>query len=123
MLWKKLKNLKDQIHIFESKEGPHRPLREIDFSLAIDGGLAAAWAMALNPGENQYTGPAFSTKACFMVAGNITTSVNKGRQAGPMEQSTYLDVYEGPWSEVNLGIYFLEAKFQSMPYAINRIIL
>ena len=28
--------------------------------------------------------PPYSTKACFMVAGNITTSVNKGRQAGPM---------------------------------------
>ena len=41
-------------------------------------------AMALNLGTNQYTGPAFSAKACFMVAGNITTSVNKGRQAGPM---------------------------------------
>ena len=40
--------------------------------------------MALNPGANQYTGHAFSTKACFMVAGDRTTSVNKGKRAGPM---------------------------------------
>ena len=40
--------------------------------------------MALNMGANQYTGLAFSAKACFMVAGNIATTVSKGRQAGPM---------------------------------------
>ena len=40
--------------------------------------------MALNLGANQYTGPAYSTKAYFMEAGNITTTVNKGRQAWPM---------------------------------------
>ena len=62
----------------------HRHLREIDRSSAIVGGPAAAWAMVLNPGANQYTGPAFSAKDCFMVADNITTSVNKGRRAGPM---------------------------------------
>ena len=28
--------------------------------------------------------PAFSAEACFMVAGDIITSVNKGRRAGPM---------------------------------------
>ena len=76
----------------------HRHLREIDCLSAIVGGPASAWAMALNPGANQYTGPAFSTKACFLVAGDITTSVNKGRQAGDIttsvnEQSIYLDVY------------------------------
>ena len=64
----------------------HRHQREIDYSSAIVGGPATAWAMALNPRANQYTGPAFSSKACFMVAGDITTSVNKGRQAH--EQST-----------------------------------
>ena len=62
----------------------HRHLREIDCSSAIVGRMAAAWAMALNPGANQYTGPEFSAKACFMVADNITTSVNKGRWAWPM---------------------------------------
>ena len=61
-----------------------RHLREIDCSLAIVGRLATALAMALNLGANQYTGPAFSAKACFMVVGNITTSVNKGRRARPM---------------------------------------
>ena len=40
--------------------------------------------MALNPGANQYTGPACSAKACFMMARNITTSVNKDMRAGPM---------------------------------------
>ena len=49
----------------------HRHLREIDHSLAIVGGPAAECGMALNLGANQYTGPAFSAKACFMVAGDI----------------------------------------------------
>ena len=62
----------------------HRHLREIDCSSPIVGMPAAAWATALNLRANQYTGPKFSTKACFMVAGDITTSVNKGRRAGPM---------------------------------------
>ena len=62
----------------------HRRLREIDHSTAIVGGSAAACAMALNPGAYQYTGPTFRHKACFMVAGYITTRVNKGRWAGPM---------------------------------------
>ena len=60
----------------------HRHLREIYCSLAIVGGLAAAWPIALNPRAKQYTYPTFSAKACFMVAVDITTSVNKGRQAG-----------------------------------------
>ena len=62
----------------------HRHLKEIDRSSVIVGGPAAAWAIALNLGANQYTGPAFSAKACFMVAGNINTNVNKGRRARPM---------------------------------------
>ena len=62
----------------------HRIITEIDCSLAIVARLAAAWAMALNPGTNQYTGPSISAKSCFMVIGNITTTVNKGRQAKPM---------------------------------------
>ena len=74
----------------------HRHLRDIDRSLAIVGGPAALRAMALNPGANQYTGPAFGAKAFFVVAGNkllvswssldkeLHASVNKGRWAGPM---------------------------------------
>ena len=54
----------------------HKHLREIDCS------LAATWAMALNLGVNQYTGPAISAKACFWW--QSTTNVNKGRQAWPM---------------------------------------
>ena len=41
-------------------------------------------AMALHAGANQYTGPAYSAKACFMVVCNITTTVNKGRRAGSL---------------------------------------
>ena len=52
--------------------------------MAIVGRPAASWAMGLDLGTNQYTGPAFSTKAYFMVAGDITTSVNKGRYARPI---------------------------------------
>ena len=47
----------------------------------------------LNPGANQYTGPA---KKCFIAAaaaGDITTIVNKGRWAGPMSSLLLLDVY------------------------------
>ena len=40
--------------------------------------------MALNTGANQFTDPTFSAKACFIVAGDLTTIVNKGKRAGPM---------------------------------------
>ena len=62
----------------------HRHLREIYHSFAIVGSPATVRAMALKSGANQYTGPAISAKACFMVAGNITTIFNRGRQARPM---------------------------------------
>ena len=42
-------------------------------------------------GRNQYTGPAYSTKACFMAVGNIITIVNKDRRA--WGQCTW-DVYD-----------------------------
>ena len=53
----------------------------------------------LNPRANQYTGlagPACGTKKCFIAAaaaGNITTTVNKGRWAGPISSPLLLDVY------------------------------
>ena len=51
-------------------------------------------AMALKLGANQYTGLAYSAKACSMVACNMTTKVNIGTQAGQANEcSTYLDVY------------------------------
>ena len=50
--------------------------------------------MAVNAGANQYTGPAHSTKVCFMVVGNITTTVSKGRQAGSISSLCIWDVYE-----------------------------
>ena len=56
--------------------------------------------LALNAGANQDTCPAYSTKKCFIVAaaaGNITTTVNKGRQAGPMSSLLLVDVYESSY--------------------------
>ena len=53
--------------------------------------------LALNLGANQYTGPACGAKKCFIgaaAAGYITTTVNKGRQAGPMSSLLILDVYD-----------------------------
>ena len=59
-------------------------------------------AMALNPWSNQYTGPGFRAKACFMVAGDITTSVNKGRWLGSgcglVGRAVASDT-RGPWFE------------------------
>ena len=54
------------------------------------------WPLALNPGANQYTGPAGGAKKCFIAAaaaGDITTTVNKGKRAGPMSSLLLLDVY------------------------------
>ena len=70
----------------------HRHLREIDCSSAIVGGPAAG----PESGANQYTCHACGAKKCFIAAaaaGNITTTVNKGRQAGPMSSLLLLDVY------------------------------
>ena len=52
--------------------------------MAVVGGPAAIRAMALNPGANHYTGPAYRAKACFMADGEITTGINTtkaGRQS------------------------------------------
>ena len=41
--------------------------------------------------------PAYSAKVCFIaaaVAGDITTTVNRGRQARPMSNLLLLDVYD-----------------------------
>ena len=57
----------------------HLHLREIDRSSLI-------------PGANQCIGQAFSAKACLMVAGNITTSVNKGRRARPLIRCLWISV-------------------------------
>ena len=38
--------------------------------------------------------PANSAKKCFIAAADITTTVNKGRQAGPMSSLLLLDVYD-----------------------------
>ena len=52
--------------------------------------------LGLNLGANQYTGPTYSAKKCFIGAagaGNITTTVNKGRRAMPMSSLLPSDVY------------------------------
>ena len=56
----------------------------------------AGWLLALNLGANQYTGPACGAKKSFIgaaAAGDITATVNKGRQAGPISSLLILDVY------------------------------
>ena len=63
----------------------------------------------LNQGANQYTGPSCGTKKCFIAAaaaGDITSTVNKGRRAGPMSSLLILDVY----GKSALGRYLLSAK-------------
>ena len=67
---------------------PHRQLREIDCSLAVVGKPAAG---AESRGKSIH----WPAKKCFIVAavaGNITTTVNKGKQAGSMS-SLLLFVY------------------------------
>ena len=67
----------------------HRHLREIDCSLAVVGGLATG----AECGANQYTCHPYGAKKCFIVAaaaGDITTTVNRGRWAGANKQSTYM---------------------------------
>ena len=52
--------------------------------------------LALNAGATQYTCPVYSVKKCFIaaaVAGDITTTVNTGRQAGPKSSLLLFDVY------------------------------
>ena len=90
------------LELIESKHmsSYHRNLREIDCSSAIVGGPAAG----AESGANQYTGPACGAKKCFIaaaVAGNITTTVNKGRQAGPMSSLLLLDVY-GSYAPIDI---------------------
>ena len=60
--------------------------------------------LALNPGANQYTGPACGAKKCFIAAaaaGDITTTINKGRRAGPMSSLLLLDVYGSMILQIN----------------------
>ena len=61
--------------------------------------------MVLHVGANQYTGPAYSIKACFMAVGNITTTVNKGRQAGRQA---------GPMSGLFLFMSLERSQFQAI---------
>ena len=52
--------------------------------------------LALNPGANQYTCLIYSAKKCLIAAaaaGDITTTVNRGRQPRPMSNLRLLDVY------------------------------
>ena len=48
--------------------------------MAIVDRPATGYSHGAESRANQYTGPACSAKVCFMVVGNITTVVNKGRQ-------------------------------------------
>ena len=75
--------------------------------------------MALNLGANQCTGPSFSAQACFMVAGNITTSMERSpllvstKAGGPGQWVVYL--FRCLWSsKINqLTVAFPSRRFQS----------
>ena len=70
----------------------HRHLREIGCSLAIVGGPAAG----AECGGKSTQLPLIWCKKCFIAAaaaGNITTTVNKGRPGRPMSSLLLLDVY------------------------------
>ena len=57
----------------------------------------AGQPLGAESGGKSIRSPAYSVKVCFIVAtvaGNITTSVNRGRQAGPMSGVLLLDVYD-----------------------------
>ena len=71
----------------------HRHLREIDCTLAIVGGSAAD----AESGGKSIHWPRMWCQKCFIAAaaaGYITTTVNKGRWAGPMSSLLLLDVYD-----------------------------
>ena len=56
--------------------------------------------LLLNLEANLYTSQACGAKKCFIkaaAAGNITTTVNKGSQAGPIRSLLLLDVYGSHW--------------------------
>ena len=84
----------------------HRHLKEIDCSLAIVSGQATIWAMVLNLGANQYTGPAYSTKACFIVAGDITTTVSEGGQLGQWVVYLFRCLWIGPRLNFLVNCFF-----------------
>ena len=68
----------------------HRHLRKIDCSAAVVGRLP----VGAESGGKSIPWPRMWSQKCFIAAaaaGDITTTVNKGRQAGPM--SSLLDVY------------------------------
>ena len=75
--------------------------------------------MALKLGANQCTGPSFSAQACFMVAGNITTSMERSpllvstKAGGPGQWVVYL--FRCLWSsKINqLTAAFPSRRFQS----------
>ena len=55
----------------------------------------------------------YSTKKCFIAAaaaGNITTTVNKGRQARPMSSLLPLDVFAVYWEKITLSIAVIFAQ-------------
>ena len=62
----------------------HRHLREIDLLIGRSWWAGCNMSNGTESGGKRYTGPAYITKACFKVAGDITTAVNKGRRARPM---------------------------------------
>ena len=46
--------------------------------------IGHSWQAGPESGSKSIHCPTSSAKACFMVAGDITTSLDKGRRVGPM---------------------------------------
>ena len=65
----------------------HWQIREIDRSLALVGGPAAAYTHGAEWGQINTPAPIYSTKVCFMAVGSMST------KAIVNERSISLDVY------------------------------
>ena len=93
-VWQKYRIL----YLFQtSVYSSHRHLRDIDSSLSIVGGLA----VGAESGGKSIHWPQCGAKKCFIAAaevGNISTTVNKGRWAGPMSSLLLIDVYDSSCS-------------------------
>ena len=78
-------------------------------------------AVVVHAGANQYTCPRYCTEACFKAIGDITTTVNKGRQAGSIRSLCIWDVYG--LNLVFMFHSFLPACFRKLEVDTMRAIL
>ena len=60
------------------------------YGIGLTGNACCIGAVAVHAGPNQYTGPAYSVKACFMTVADTATTVNKDRWAGSISSQCSL---------------------------------